>query len=278
VSVFAGGNLSCAIDVDHGVHCWGGDTNAGPAPGGHFIAVSAGDEYGCAIAIDGSVSCFGNGLSAGVVGPEGRFSSLEVRRQACGIQANGQVRCWGHDQVEATPPSGSFLAVSTGIYESCAIRESGELACWGRNFIGAPPAGSFSQVSVGTAHACAIRRDDHQGVCWGRDDLHGIPESLGEASAIASGDSHACTLDSKGFSGCWGNVVSMPSAPFRMISAGVGYSTGVTSEGGVMSWSRDAEIRARPSGKDFVSVSSWSGFACALRENGTMTCWGTLSR
>jgi alpha-tubulin suppressor-like RCC1 family protein len=278
VSVFAGGNLSCAIDVDYGVHCWGGDTNAGPAPGGHFIAVSAGDEYGCAIAIDGTVTCFGNGLSAGVIAPEGRFSSLEMRRQACGIQQNGELRCWRHDLVEPTPPSGSFVAVSTGIYESCAIRESGELACWGRNYIASPPAGSFSHVSVGTAHACAIQRDDHQGVCWGRDDLNGIPVTLGYASAIASGDSHTCTLDERGSPRCWGNVVSMPSASFRMISAGMGYSTGVTSEGRLVSWSRDAEIRPLPDGNDFVSVSSWSGFGCALRENGTIGCWGTLSR
>lgn len=278
VSVFAGGNLSCAIDADGRVHCWGGDENVGPAPGGHFIAVSAGFDYACAIAIDGTVSCFGTATARGVAAPQGRYFSLEVRSKACGVQRDGTLHCWGELLEEPEPPIGKFVAVSTSSYDSCAIRESGELACWGADYIGSPPAGTFSHVSVGPTHACAITRDDHQGVCWGRDGIYGIPANLAVATAVASGDSHTCTLDEKAYAACWGTLMSAPGDQFGMIAAGVGYSVGVTSEGRLISWGVESGIEPMPRGTDFLSVSSSARFACALRSNGTLTCWGELKR
>lgn len=278
VSVFAGGNSSCAIDADGRVHCWGGDENVGPAPGGHFIAVSAATDYACALGIDGSVSCFGSHSSAAVSPPRGHFSSISAGRKACGVQRSGKLDCWGAEPEEPGPPDGRFLAVSTNDHDSCAIRESGELACWGQNQIGLPPPGTFSHVSVGPAHACAITRDDHQGVCWGIENAPGVEERLGYATAIASGDWHACALDQKSHVTCWGMIVAGPATQLRELSAGTALATGVTTTGELVSWGNDSAIQPLPAGADFTAITSYSGFACALRTNGTLSCWGALTR
>ena len=39
--------------------------------------------------------------------------------------------CWGYNvDGEATPPAGSFRALSVGYHGACAIRTAGTLACW----------------------------------------------------------------------------------------------------------------------------------------------------
>ena len=58
---------------------------------------------------------------------------------------------------QASPPSGTFKAISAGDYHTCGIRTDDTLACWGYNYNGqsSPPSGTFKAVSAGNYHTCA---------------------------------------------------------------------------------------------------------------------------
>ncbi len=75
-------------------------------------------------------------------------------------------------QGQATPPAGTFTAVSAGLYHTCGVRTNGTLACWGYNAYGqaTPPPGTFTAVSAGNAHTCALRTNGTL-ACWGRNDF-----------------------------------------------------------------------------------------------------------
>ena len=78
----------------------------------------------------------------------------------CGVRTNGAVACWGYNaQGQATPPPGTFTAVSAGDYHTCGLRTNGTLACWGDNDFGqaTPPPGTFTAVSAGGFHTCGVR-------------------------------------------------------------------------------------------------------------------------
>ncbi len=88
---------------------------------------------------------------------------------ACGLRTNSTLVCWGPDFYgEASPPAGTFRAVSAGGDHSCGIRTNGTLTCWGDDSGGqsTPPAGTFTAVSAGWHHSCAIRTTGAL-ACWG---------------------------------------------------------------------------------------------------------------
>jgi hypothetical protein len=56
------------------------------------------------------------------------------------------VYCWGDDSDgKATPPDGTFVAVTAANDHSCGIRTSGKVACWGKDEQNqaSPPSGVF---------------------------------------------------------------------------------------------------------------------------------------
>ncbi len=84
VQISAGRFVTCALDLDESVHCWGQDT-AGSAyePEGSFVQISANDNFAtCAVRDSGSVLCWGQfveGLRRDAVFEyEGSFSQVTV--------------------------------------------------------------------------------------------------------------------------------------------------------------------------------------------------------
>ena len=71
---------------------------------------------------------------------------------------------------EPTPtPAGGYTDVSRGTDHACALHTSGSIACWGANTHGqaSPPTGSFTAISSGDKGSCAVRQGDGVVVCWG---------------------------------------------------------------------------------------------------------------
>ena len=65
----------------------------------------------------------------------------------CGVKTDGTVACWGDNTYgQATPPAGTFTAVSAGRFHTCGVKTDATVACWGRNGNGqsTPPAGTFT--------------------------------------------------------------------------------------------------------------------------------------
>jgi hypothetical protein len=100
--------------------------------------------------------------------------------------ANGTLACWGRDDSgQATPPAGTFTAVTAGYVHSCGLRTDGTIACWGSNVYGqaAPPAGTFTQLSAGGYVTCALEQRDASVACWG---AHAVAQTPGVSSVLAS--------------------------------------------------------------------------------------------
>jgi len=132
--------------------------------------VSADGGHSCAIAVDGTLACWGDNYHGEATPPAGTFSAVSAGGDhSCAVAVDGTLACWGvNDDGQATPPAGTFTAVSAGSNHACAIAVDGTLACWGLNEQGqaTPPPGTYTAVSAGRSHTCAIRTDGTL-VVWG---------------------------------------------------------------------------------------------------------------
>ena len=126
---------------------------------------------------------------------------------SCAIGADGSLACWGaNDAGQATPPTGTFVALSAGATTTCAIAVDGSLACWGANDAGqaTPPQGRFVSVGVGDRFACAVATTGVP-TCWGDTTAPGAtPTPKVVLSQIAVGGDHTCGIASNGILVCWG--------------------------------------------------------------------------
>jgi alpha-tubulin suppressor-like RCC1 family protein len=152
--ISAGGDQTCAVDVDGGVWCWGSNATAGL---GH---PPAGDPT-CATG-DASVPC--NPTPTRVAGLPGPATSVTSGQTgfACALASTG-VYCWGDDSLAQLGPSGVDAAspaplfvtsgasdVSAGFAHACALA-GGAVTCWGTNAAGemGHPSGTGDQTCAG---------------------------------------------------------------------------------------------------------------------------------
>jgi alpha-tubulin suppressor-like RCC1 family protein len=186
----------------------------------------------------------------------------------------------------------------------------------------------FIDVAAGGDFTCA-RTADQEVWCWGNErPVPGWPEVADTprmvrlpqpASALAAGRRHACVLDNDGRASCWGwNVdgetgtgtsgleVAMVASPtpvstdvrFASISAGLGFTCGVTTDAGVHCWGSNVDqvmspfnasercgdvqpipCASRPVPVQFPGrvrqVAVGTSHVCALTDTGRLFCWGS---
>jgi alpha-tubulin suppressor-like RCC1 family protein len=66
-----------------------------------------------------------------------------------------------------------------------------------------------------------------------------------------------------------------PSGTFVSVSTSDGFACAVRTDGTLACWGDNSSSQATPPpGADFVSVGAGQHFACAVRTNGTIACWG----
>ena len=193
---------------------------------------------------------------------------------------DGTLACWGWNGVgQATPPSGTFTAVSAGTHHTCAIRIDGTVHCWGANGVGqtAAPAGTFMSVTAGGGHTCAIRSDATL-ACWGWNVLGQAPPPSGTFIAVSAGGQHTCGIRSDATLACWGwNVLGQappPSGTFIAVSAGDQHTCGIRSDATLACWGNDNSGEATPPEGTFAAISAGSGHTCGIRTDKTLSCWG----
>ena len=278
VAIAAGFGHSCAIRAGSGaIVCWGSNTRhirneeteeweeiyvgQADAPAGSFSAVSAGSRHTCAIRENGAIECWGLNDYGQADAPAGSFSAVSAgSHHTCAIRENGAIECWGRNSIRvwlapetyeefydgrATPPEGSFTAVSAGENHTCAIRAgSGAIECWGKNEYGksSPPAGRFTAIAAGDSHTCAIR-DTGEIECWGSS-LSGetdAPSGMFSAISVRGGFArYTCGLRDTGTIECWGSnlygTTDAPEGSFTAVSAGENHTCGLRASGAIECW------------------------------------------
>lgn len=297
---FTGPDCATQLDcsVNHGgcdplTTCTATETDivCGPCPSGY----SGDGESGCVLtdACTG-VSCQHGGrcLSAGtehaclcpqgITGQHCELTFTRISAQAhlfCGERSDGSLRCWG-DQDNS--PEGSFRGISVGDF-TCAIDEADELVCWDLGSYPPPPSGTFRSVAVGYSHACAIRTDGSV-ECWGPG---GPTNPSGSFDEIAVGNNHACGIRTDGTLACWGNTFGVfehgelnpPAGTFEKLAASALGTCAIDTAGAIHCWGRNGFGGAEPPVGTFRALTlDAASFGCAIRDDGTLACWGSSPR
>ncbi|MFK7988706.1 MAG: RCC1 domain-containing protein [Sandaracinaceae bacterium] len=139
--------------------------------------------------------------------------------------------------------------------------------------------GAVQDIDVGSSHACAVR--DGAVYCWGDNrsgesgqpaafETAGIPSQVGDftdAIQVAAASAHSCALHNDGTISCWGSNLE-----FQL---GDGLEThGETCSSGATT----ADCSRNPVDvsviDDATYIAANSATTCAIREDGSVWCWG----
>lgn len=287
VEVVAGFGHTCARLVDGNVQCWG-DNSQGQLGNGtqsnsntpvtviglshQAIALAAGFYHTCAVLADGDVECWGDNVR-GQLGDGTRddrdqpvavqalsddIASLAAGRyHTCGLAIDGDVHCWGSSnrgqlgngslESSRTPLRVRALgedatAIVAGEEHTCAIPASGGVRCWGSNRDrqlgeGSPGLYSVPQLLIPNRTAGATAA------------INGIP-------LIVPGRYHTCMLTMQRGVQCWGRN-----------------SDGQVGDGSTIPRSTPVDVVGLEGG--IVAVALGAEHSCALRQAGTVACWGS---
>ena len=272
VDVSVGDHHNCAI-LDNGLlKCWGrddygqlgdgsstygrqgdGDPLYGPSlypidlgPGRTAVAVSAGNLHTCAILDSGDVKCWGLGAS-------GQLGGTDPTHGANGTDPHTT-------EPSSTPidlgAGRTAVAISGSGNHTCAILDDGDIKCWGANSHG--QIGNEGDPSVDQSFPQTVSG----GFSWvvASNAVASVDGSLFSYSSdkLTAGHSHSCALRDDGQPFCWGSS--------QHGQLGIG------------------ETRSTPyyfptphqvlSPANVTSISAGSFHTCAIREDGSLICWG----
>jgi alpha-tubulin suppressor-like RCC1 family protein len=242
-----------------------GGADAGSSPDGSCAtAVDNGAEYTCAVRSDSTLWCWGdNGY--GQLG-DGTMTYRYLP-----------------EPITALP---SVATVATGTDSACALTTGGAVWCWGRNDFGEVGDGTtvprptpqvtlssgVKSLAVGyTQHQCVIESDGSVW-CWGSDTsgesgggrvgmvlqpnkVAGLPSA---ALAVSVGDLDTCVITSDTALWCWGDN----------LDGQLGYATPS------LPWSVTPQ-QVTALGTGVVKVAVGFEFTCALKNDGSLWCWGS---
>ena len=107
--------------------------------------------------------------------------------------------------------------------------------------------------------------------------LEGRP-SADSFVSVSAGVGHTCGMRSDGSVACWGlnsdGQATPPAGSFVSVSAKGSHTCGVRSDGSVACWGYNGNGRATPPAGSFVSVNAGGNHTCGVRSNGSVVCWG----
>ena len=271
-TISAGSNHVCAIqEVDNAVICWGdNEFNQSASPGGAFMEVAAGSNFNCGLTTAGDINCWGEDTKGETSPPAGKFIQIAVgSHHACALNSTGEPICWGDNSSgQVAYPSGPFKQLALGNKHSCGLKSDGSVECWGSSSHGQSNenAQTFSSISAGYDTTCGIKTDG-VATCWGREtNSYGFLTQIEFAlSGDSDGTGHQTT---KEYLLCGLKVNNNVSCP-AMDSVQHGVFSYVTAGGHV---TRDCHRYCSISSRQHHNV--FHGFACGIRGNGIVSCWG----
>jgi alpha-tubulin suppressor-like RCC1 family protein len=288
-------------------------TSPVPVPGA-YRALTAHQRHTCALATDGSATCWGENyygqvgdgtmgdgtdrLSPTVVTGGHIFTSITTGgAHTCGVRDDGALLCWGagynaqlgDGRFEASPAplelaaGVDWTAVDGASNHTCALHTDGRLACWGINTdaqLGLGTGGDqlfpalsgtgpgWIQLELGQYHACAIHAGDSLW-CWGANWLgqvgagdvavHDAPTEIAAGTtwrSVSAGWYTTCGLQTDGSLWCWG------------------YNYNGQLGQGTSGADTNSLVPVRVGAETWRAVSVGQFHVCAVRDDGTLHCWG----
>jgi len=262
----AGADHVCGIKDDSTLICWGDNSqNQADPPDGTFKEVSAGFYFNCALSTEGTVACWGRDTAGETSPPPGQFIQIETGgNHACALGANGSPICWGaNDSSQVSYAPGPFQQLTLGDAHSCSLKADETVECWGDGSSGQAniAADTFSSIVAGYQTTCGIKTDG-VAICWGK-----IEQSYGyltqidygmmgqETSSVYTGSPIFCGLKADKTLSC-PSMDTVPSGIFSYVTVGGHISSYL---GGCCK---------------NITYYEFKGFACGIRENGVVACWG----
>ena len=290
-SIAANYSHSCAISEDKKVFCWGSNDNGKLGIGKNAIdleysavplevegiadaaAVTTGENHTCALHESGVVSCWGRnrdgqlGISDSgestvpvqVKGIEDAVWVASGEGHTCAVHQDGTISCWGYsrngalgnrqayeDENFSTPTPvrvegiTDATAVTATSANTCALHRAGTISCWGDNSFGQLGSGQTSEELEESAVPVQVA-------------------DITDAKAIATAQWHSCALREDGTIACWGDNDSG--------LLGSGHTSEELEESAVPVQVADIT--------DAIAIAIGKWHSCALREDGTIACWGS---
>lgn len=272
-AVSAGWGWSCAILDTNALKCWGRNDQGqlGNGAGTASVGDAAGEMGDALVAVN-----LGTGRTAKAIS----VGHYEVTSFSCAILDNNTVKCWGYngdgqlgiESADATRGLASAgmgdalpavnlgtgrtaVSVSVGSEHACAVLDNGSVKCWGSN--------GWGQLGIGD--------ETSRGKLSGQmgDALPAVNLGAGRtATAIAAGTISTCAILDNGAVKCWGGNQSG--------QLGIGNTSDY---GGLTSSPNTLAMSALPTvnlgvGRTARSVAVGNETACAVLDNGLVTCWG----
>lgn len=219
---------------------------------------------------------------------------------SCALKSAGNLYCWGHNQqyqlgtgaVDASPQAPRRVAspnlwtsVTVASGSTCSLSSDKRLYCWGDNNRGILGQGlpsshaaktpealdgdDWTAVQCNFSNCCGLRRAGEL-FCWGAN-------TYGQAGATPTADVPA-------------PVAVSPGASWKSVSCSQFHCCGIQTQGQLYCWGRntngelgigvagDASSKSTPhrvgNASDWKAVSAGGAHSCAIKEGGTIWCWG----
>ena len=281
VRVDAGWDDICAVRVDGTLECWRpSGFSAGShrarlkvgTPEGIFTDVIVANLFACGIRDDDTGFCWGDDLN------DRTFENADVTSVSahtfygiCMGRADGNATCyrysWSEEQRMDSPQdtnvAGSLESVVAGRMFGCGLDGDGLARCWKPGGWLDAPDGALKFIAAGGTQVCGIKEADSSLMCW----------------EWAYGSSWRITGPRNEYT----HLTDEPEGEFVHVDTSYGPSCAVKSEGGIVCWGSASmistarmleELNDVPEGEYLTVSVDWDWFACGLRTDKTIACWG----
>ena len=301
-AISAGGGHTCALHEGGTISCWGGWRGKSSVPVEidgitDAIAISAGDYDSCALHEGGTISCWDreaesvpekiDGISDATAIDAG--SGGTVYGNSCALHQTGSISCWGpsfRSVPEEIDDVSDATAIAVGEDHSCALHQNGNISCWGNNrsaqlgnyaaeFESSMPVrvtgiSDAAAITAGSEYSCTLHQTRNIS-CWGSNEdgrlgngtnnYSSVPvkvQDIDDITAVNAGGGYSCVLHNGGNISCWGWN--------RYGQLGDG-------TGGTYHDYSPAPVKVVGIDDATAITTTWSN-ACALHQNGRISCWG----
>jgi hypothetical protein len=159
--------VSCGLDADDAVWCWGtrsylgNDPADGAVPSGQPVRAAGGMRFaalsihdgGCGLTREGEAWCWWSGTRPAPAAPGLRFATISAGEvSACGVTADGEGWCWPYARpTQRVGGDVRFRTLAVQEYEACGIAVDGLAHCLRYQADGEDP----SRTTIGPPRALA---------------------------------------------------------------------------------------------------------------------------